>query len=225
VQQVLRRHDARELGWQERRVTDIGSGTDNLTLYLAARYHLTTKQFSRVGVGAGSTLVAGLQNNRIVCAMTTQPTVNALETKGIANSVVDLASASGAQKWLGGIYPSAGVLAQADWVASHKATVQKVVNALVATMHWIHTHTAADIANAMPPAFVSNGLTTKANYITTLSQDKGQFLPDGMMPASGPGTALAIDKLAGNVTGSVNIPATYTNTFALAANKLEGFAK
>ncbi len=40
-------------------VTDIGSGTDNLTLYLAARYHLTTKQFSRVAVGAGSTLVAG----------------------------------------------------------------------------------------------------------------------------------------------------------------------
>src|SRR5947209_11215417 len=32
-------------------VTDIGSGTDNLTLYLAARYHLTTKDFTRVGVG------------------------------------------------------------------------------------------------------------------------------------------------------------------------------
>ena len=30
-------------------VTDIGSGTDNLTVYLAARSHLTTKQFNRVG--------------------------------------------------------------------------------------------------------------------------------------------------------------------------------
>ncbi len=38
----------------------------------------------------------------------------------------------------------------------------------------------------MPPAFVSNGLTTKADYISALAQDKGQFLPDGMMPASGP---------------------------------------
>ena len=28
-------------------VTDLGSGTDQLTLYLAARYHLTTKDFSR----------------------------------------------------------------------------------------------------------------------------------------------------------------------------------
>ena len=35
-------------------VTDIGSGTDNLTEYLAARYHLTTKDYTRVGVGAGT---------------------------------------------------------------------------------------------------------------------------------------------------------------------------
>ena len=36
-------------------VTDLGSGTDDLTVYLAARYHLTTKQFNRVAVGAGQT--------------------------------------------------------------------------------------------------------------------------------------------------------------------------
>jgi NitT/TauT family transport system substrate-binding protein len=206
-------------------VTDIGSGTDNLTLYLASRYHLTTKQFTRVAVGAGNTLVAGLQHNRIACAMTTQPTVNALETKGVAKSVVNLATASGSKQWLGGIYPAAGVLARADWVASHQATVQKVVDALVATMHWINTHSAAQIAAKMPSAFVSNGLTTKRDYVTALAQDKGQFLPNGMMPASGPTTALAVDKLAGNVTGPVNIATTYTNSFALAANKLEGFMK
>jgi NitT/TauT family transport system substrate-binding protein len=46
-----------------------------------------------------------------------------------------------------------------------------------------------------------------------------------MMPSSGPSTALAVDKLAGNVTGQVNITSTYTNSFALAANKLEGYTK
>jgi NitT/TauT family transport system substrate-binding protein len=205
-------------------VTDIGSGTDNLTLYLAARYHLTTKQFNRVAVGAGPTFVASLQHNRIACGMTTQPTAGAIEKQGIGTSVVDLSSTSGARQWLGGAYPAAAVLARADWVASHHTVVQKVVDALVATMHWINTHTAADIANAMPPAFVSNGLTTKADYISELAQDKGQFLPDGMMPTSGPQTALSIDKLAGNVTGPVNISSTYTNSFAIAANKLGGYS-
>ncbi|MBV9381187.1 MAG: ABC transporter substrate-binding protein, partial [Streptosporangiaceae bacterium] len=163
-------------------VTDIGSGTDELTQYMAARYHLTTKDYNRVGVGAGPTFIAALQHGSIACGMTTQPTVGAVEKQGIGTSVVNLASTAGAQQWLGGAYPAAGVLARADWVASHQATVQKVVDALVATMHWISTHSAADIANAMPPAFVSNGLTTKAAYTAELAQDKGQFLPDGMMP-------------------------------------------
>jgi NitT/TauT family transport system substrate-binding protein len=206
-------------------VTDIGSGTDNLTEYLAARNHLSTKDYSRVGVGDGPTFVAALQNNRIACGMTTQPTVNAIEKQGIGTSVINLASTSGAQQWMGGTYPAAGVLARADWVASNQATVQKVVDAMVATMRWMSTHTAADVANKMPPSFVSNGLTTKADYISALAQDKGQFLPDGMMPPNGPATALAVDKLAGNVTKPVNIPVTYTNRYAIAANKLEGFTK
>jgi NitT/TauT family transport system substrate-binding protein len=206
-------------------VTDIGSGTDNLTVYLAARYHLSTSKFSRAGVGAGPTFVAALQNNRIACGMTSQPTAGAVQTKGIGYSAINLATAAGAKQWLGGVYPSAGVLARADWVASHQAVVQKVVDALVATMHWINTHTAAQIADAMPPQFVSNGLTTKADYIAALAQDKGQFLPDGMMPAGGPQTVLAVDKLAGNVTGSVDLATTYTNSYAVTANKLEGFVK
>src|SRR6266702_3467794 len=204
-------------------VTDIGSGTDELTVYLAARYHLTSKEISRVAVGAGPTFVAALQHGRIACGMTTQPTAGAVQTQGIGTSVINLATTGGAQQWLGGAYPAAGVLARADWVASHQAVVQKVVDALVATMHWISTHSAADIAAAMPPAFVSNGLTTKAAYVAELAQDKGQFLPNGMMPASGPPTVLAIEKFTGNVTGPVNLAGTYTNKYAIAADKLEGF--
>jgi NitT/TauT family transport system substrate-binding protein len=204
-------------------VTDIGSGTDELTVYLAARYHLTSKEISRVAVGAGPTFVAALQHGRIACGMTTQPTAGAIQTQGIGTSVINLATTGGAQQWLGGAYPAAGVLARADWVASHQAVVQKVVDALVATMHWIATHSAADIANAMPPAYVSNGLTTKAAYIAELAQDKGQFLPNGMMPASGPPTVLAIEKFTGNVTGPVNLAGTYTNKYAIAADNLEGF--
>ena len=206
-------------------VTDIGSGTDELTVYLAARYHLTSKDISRVAVGAGPTFVAALQHNRIACGMTSQPTAGAVVSQGVGTSVINLATTSGAQQWLGGAYPAAGVLARSNWVASHQATVQKVVDALVATMHWINTHSAADVANAMPPAYVSNGITTKAAYIAELAQDKGQFLPDGMMPASGPATVLTIEKFVGNVTGPINLATTYTNQYAIAANKLEGFTK
>ena len=203
-------------------VTDLGSGTDQLTLYMAARYHLTTKDFHRLGVGAGSTFIAALQHHSITCGMTTQPTVAAIEKLGLGYSAFDLSSAAGVNQWLGGFMPTAGVLAQTSWVNANQATVQKVVDALVATMHYIATHSAADIADHLPTDFVSNSLVTRDEYISALTKDKGQFLPDGMMPASGPATVLAVDKLAGIVTGPVNLSTTYTNSFAIAANKLEG---
>ncbi len=206
-------------------VTDLGSGTDNLTVYLAAHAGLSTKKFSRAAVGAADTFVAALQHNRIACGMTSQPTAGAVESKGIGYTAFNLATTAGARQWLGGVYPAAAVLARADWVASHQKETQAVVNALVATMHWINTHSAAQIADAMPPSFVSNGLTTKAVYAAELAADKGQVLPDGMMPAGAPQTALAVDKLAGNITKPVNLATTYTNQYALAANKLEGYTK
>jgi NitT/TauT family transport system substrate-binding protein len=200
-------------------VTDLGSGTDQLTQYLAARYGLKHgTDYSTIAAGQGSTMIAALQHHKILCGMTTQPTVAAIEKLGAGYPAFDLTTTAGVKKWLGGFTPTAGVLAQTDWVNSHKDTVQKVVNALVATMHWIATHSAADIANALPPTFVNNALVTKSVYISTLATDKTQFLPDGVMPASGPTVILAISKLAGIITGPVNLSTTYTNTFADNAN-------
>ncbi|OZB50840.1 MAG: ABC transporter substrate-binding protein, partial [Cellulomonas sp. 14-74-6] len=90
---------------------------------------------------------------------------------------------------------------------------------------YVATHSASDIADHLPPNFVSNGLVTKDLYVKALDQDKGQFLPDGMMPANGPQTVLAVEKLAGKVTAPVDLTKTYTNDFVVAANKLEGYAQ
>ncbi len=206
-------------------VTDLGSGTDQLTQYLAARYGLKHgTDYSTIAAGDGSTMIAALQHHKILCGMTTQPTVAAIEKLGVGYPAFDLTTTAGVQKWLGGFVPTAGVLALTSWVTSHQDTVQKVVDAMVATMHWIATHSAADIAGALPPNFVNNALVTKATYISTLATDKTQFLPDGMMPANGPTVIMAISKLAGVITGPVDLSTTYTNTFAQNANKLLGFS-
>ncbi len=205
-------------------VTDLGSGTDALVRYMAAKVGLTTKDFTRVGVGAGSTFISALQHGRILCGMTSQPTVAAVEKLGLGYPAFDLSSAAGEEQWLGGTYPAAGVLALTSWVNSHQDTVQRVVDAMVATMHWISTHNATDIANNMPASFVDNGVTTKADYISALSKDMGQFGSDGVMPADGPPTVLKVDQLVGTVTTPINLSQTYTNTFVDTANKLEGFS-
>jgi len=200
-------------------VTDLGSGTDQLTQYLAARYGLKKGDYSRIAAGDGSTMIAALQHHKILCGMTTQPTVAAIEKLGAGYPAFDLTTTAGVKKWLGGFTPTAGVLALSSWVDAHKDTVQKVVDAIVATMHWLATHSAADVANVLPPSFVSNALVTKPVYISTLATDKTQFLPDGMMPADGPNIIMAISKLAGVITGPVDLSKTYTNSFVTTANK------
>jgi NitT/TauT family transport system substrate-binding protein len=204
-------------------VTDLGSGTDQLTQYLAARYGLKKGDYSRIAAGDGSTMIAALQHHKILCGMTTQPTVAAIEKLGAGYPAFDLTTTAGVKKWLGGFVPTAGVLALSSWVDSHKETVQKVVEAIVATMHWLSTHSAADVANVLPPSFVNNSLVDKATYVSTLGTDKTQFLPDGLMPAGGPSVIMAISKLAGVITGPVNLATTYTNSYAITANKDLGY--
>jgi len=215
-------HSAADFKGKTLGVTDLGSGTDELTQFLAAQKGTTHSQYHTLAVGAGATAIAAIQRNSAQCVMTTQPTVGALESKKLAYSAIDLATTAGAQAALGGAWPAAGVLARTSWVNSHKDTVQKVVDALVATLHWINTHTAADVANAMPASFVQNSTISKDQYIAGLSTDKAQFLPDGIMPAGGPKVIYAMEKLIGTDVSKVNLANTFTNDFATAANKAEG---
>ena len=204
-------------------VTDLGSGTDTLTKLIAAKGGVDPKKIHRVAVGAGSTAVSAIQKHSVACVMTTQPTVTAILDKKLGYSAVDLATVDGAKKALGGEWPAASVLARTEWVDSHKDTVQKVVDALVATMHWIDTHSAAQIADKLPQTYVQNDLITKADYIKALAMDKGQFLPDGIMPKGGPELVAQTEKMTGVDADKVDLSTTFTNEFALNANKTEGF--
>jgi NitT/TauT family transport system substrate-binding protein len=203
-------------------VTDLGSGTDELTQFLASEAGLKKSDYHTLAVGAGATAIAAIQRHSADCVMTTQPTVGSLEAKKLAYSAVDLATAKGAQQVLGGDWPAAGLLARADWVKTHEAATQKVVDALVATMHWINTHSAADIANKLPADFVQNSTISKDQYVAGLTSDKGQFLPDGIMPAGGPKVIFAMEKANGVDTSNISYADTFTNKYAQAANKLEG---
>ncbi len=216
-------HTAADFRGKSLGVTDLGSGTDELTQFLAAQHGISHSQYHTLAVGAGATAIAAIQRKSAQCVMTTQPTVGSLEAKHLAYPAIDLATTKGAKAALGGAWPAAGVLARADWVNSHQSAVQKVVDALVATMHWIHTHSAADIASHMPSQFVSNSTITKAQYVAGLTTDKGQFLPDGIMPAGGPKTVYAMEKVLGVDVAKVTLANTFTNSYAQKANKLEGF--
>jgi NitT/TauT family transport system substrate-binding protein len=201
-------------------ITDTGSSTDFLTQYLGKKSGVDPSQTHRIGVQAGATLIAAMLHKSVDCAMTTEPTVSKVLADKTGYILEDMRTAQGAKASLGGTYPATSLYMQSDYVNAHKATVQKLVNAYVATLKWIQDHTAAQIADQMPPDYYAG--VGKAAYISALQSEKGIYNPTGMMPVDGPATCLAVlSAFNPTVQGkSIDITKTFTNEFVQKATPL-----
>ena len=193
-------------------VTGLGSSTNFLTLALAGRANVTVGDFTTLPVGAGTTFIAAMQQDKIQAGMTTEPTISRMVKTGEAKVLVDMRTVEKTKAALGGTYPAAYFYMDAAWVAKHKETTQKLANAFVKTMKYIHTHTSAEIAEKMPVEFYVGD---KAGYVKSLDEGKGMFTPDGVMPEGGPETVLAVlSGFSKNLKGkTVDLSKTYTSEF------------
>jgi NitT/TauT family transport system substrate-binding protein len=193
-------------------VTSIGSSTHFLTLYFAVKNGLKVEDIHSIPVTAGNTFITAMRKGQIDAGMTTEPTISRLLKSGDAKILIDMRTAEGAKAALGGTYPGSCLYMQTEWVNNHKDQVQKMVNALVKTLKWIHTHTPEEIAAKMPQDFYMGD---KDLYVTALKGSMGIFSPDGKMPPDGPQTVLNVHSIFNkNVQGKqIDLSATYTNEF------------
>ena len=192
-------------------VTGLGSSTNFLTQYLAARAGVPLGDYTVLGVGAGTTFIAAMQQDRIQLGMTTEPTISRLLATGEAKVLVDMRDVAKTRAALGGTYPAASFYMETGYVQSHKELTQKLANAFVKTLKYIHTHTAAEITEKMPKSFY---VADKAAYIKALADGKAMFTSDGVMPEGGPETVLAVLQAKSSMKGqNVDLAKTYTTEF------------
>lgn len=193
-------------------VTGLGSSTNFLTQYLMVKAGVPLGEFTSLPVGAGTTFIAAMQQDKIQAGMTTEPTISRLLKTGEARILVDMRSIEKTKQALGGTYPAASLYMPTDWVEKNKPTVQKLANAFVKTLKFISTHSAAEIAEKMPKDFYVGD---KDAYIKALADGKSMFTSDGVMPAGGPETVLAVlSGFSKNVKGkTVDLSKTYTTEF------------
>ena len=193
-------------------MTELGSGTQTLTTALLHNVGITPDQVHFIPVGAGDTFIAALQQGRIDAGMTTEPTISRLVATGLGKVLVDLRSPQSTQAALGGSYPFICLFMNPTYVNSHPAVVQKLVNAYVKTLKWMHTHTAAQIADMMPPDYYAGN---KALYVTALQNQMAIFSPDGSMPTGAPQSVLNTEYASNLIPQSkqINLSLTYTNQF------------
>jgi NitT/TauT family transport system substrate-binding protein len=199
-------------------VTGLGSSTYFLTQYLAVKNGVPTSKITPVAVKAGPTFVAAMQQKAIDCGMTTEPTITAVQEKGLGKPLIDMRTEAGTKAALGGVYPASALYMRNDFVAKNPKTVQKLANALVKTLHWIQSHSADEITAKMPPAYYQG--VGKAQYAKALEAQKAIYSPDGIMPAGGPETVLKVlNAFDPAVKGKkIDLSKTYTTEFAKQAN-------
>ena len=103
-------------------VTGLGSATDFLTRALAAKAGLKVQDYTLVPVGAGDTFLAGMQQDKIVSGMTTEPTVARAVKAGTAKVGIDLRTPEATRAALGGDYPAACLYMDRAWMEANKET-------------------------------------------------------------------------------------------------------
>ena len=194
-------------------VTEVGSGTWVLTQAILGTAGVDPSSAHYLGVGAGDTFIAGIQQHKIAAGMTTFPTISRLVNSGKGKILVSLLNPTDTRAALGGDYPFIGVFAKNDWVNSNKDVTQRLVNAYVKTLKYIHSHTPDEIASQMPSAYFAGD---KAAYVADLKSQIDIFGTDCRMPAGGPETVQKIQQqFVSSFKGkSANLRETYTNEFA-----------
>jgi len=210
-------HSVSDLKGKNLGVTELGSGTQTLTTALLHKVGITADQVHFIPVGAGDTFIAALQQGKIDAGMTTEPTISRIISSGVGKVLVDLRSPQSTQAALGGPYPFICLFMNNSYVSSHQNVVQKLVNAYVKTLKWMHTHTAEQIADQMPADYYAGN---KALYVTALQNQMAIFSPDGLMPAGAPQSVLSTEYQSNLVPKSkpIDLTTTFTNQFAAKAN-------
>lgn len=204
---------AKDLVGKNLGVTDLGSGTHVLTQAIIGSAGADPTKAQYVAVGAGDTFIAAMQQKKIAAGMTTFPTISRLVNSGKGKILVSLLDPQSTRAALGGDYPFIGIFAKNDWVNSNKDTAQRLVNAYVKTLKYIHSHTAQQIADQMPTDYFAGD---KASYVSDLQSQIGIFGTDCKMPAGGPENVQKIQQqFVSSYKGkSANLSETYTNEFA-----------
>jgi NitT/TauT family transport system substrate-binding protein len=158
-------------------VTSFGSGTHVLLASILKKNGFSLKDVTVTSVGAGDSLIAAMKQKQIDAALATDPTTIRLLLDGDASLLLDMVTFEETQRVFNGSYQFTGLLTRQDVIEHNPALVQKMVAVVVRANHYIATHSAAEIAAALPPDIVGD----RYIYIKSLEHSRPAISRDGLV--------------------------------------------
>ncbi|HZR97374.1 MAG TPA: ABC transporter substrate-binding protein [Chloroflexota bacterium] len=211
--------DFADLRGQTVGITSFGSSTHFTLNYLLARAGILQDEVSIVQIGTGSASVAAMENGKVTVGLFLDPAATRLLEAGKARVIWDTRSEHDTVAAFGGPYPAGGMYTTRERLEQMPNAIQAAVAASLRTLDWIQDHSAADVADRMPPDFYGGD---KRLYVDSLAASLALFSPDGLMPESGPASVLNVLKLSDPVVReapAIDLAATYSNRFVEAVRQ------
>lgn len=207
-----------ELAGKKVGVTAPGSSTDFFLKYLLKKNGVDPNSVPVLGVGLGPTAIAAMEHGELDAAVMLDPAVTLLQAKYKNLRILsDTRTEKDTLAVFGGYYPGGVLYAQKSWVAGHPKEAGALAEAIVATLKWIHSHSAAEIMAKMPPEMVGSD---KALYLAALKNTIPMYSTDGKMDPRGAEAVLKVFSQSDPEVAKTHIDLgeTYTNRFAEAAD-------
>ena len=197
-----------------------GSSTDFFLKYLLAKNGMDPNGTSVVGIGLAATAVAAMEHGKVQAAVMLDPAATLLQNKfkDKFRILADVRTQKDTLDIFGGEYPGGSLYTRADWIQKNEATVQKLTNAVIATLKWIHSHTPEEIMARMPAELIGPD---KELYLAALKNTLPMFSQTGLMDPKGAQAVLAVfsQSVPEIAKANIDLSKTYTNRFVEQANK------
>jgi len=190
-----------------------GSSTHLLLSFWIGKAGLKSTDIVAIGVGAGASVVAGIEKGELDGISQTDPAVSILEQKNAIKVLVDTRSLKGNIDLFGGPMPAACLYSQPDLLTKTPGTAQALSTAIVRANQWLQKASAEEVAKTVPEQYL---LGDRALYMNAFEKVRDVYSPDGLMPAGAQEAALKF-LAAGDPeikADKVKLADTWTNEFA-----------
>jgi NitT/TauT family transport system substrate-binding protein len=199
-----------------------GSSTDFFLKYLLNKHGVDPNSVGVVGIGLGATAVAAMEQGSVDAAVMLDPAITQLQGR---NKDLKILSDTRTQKdtldVFGGEYPGGALYTKSGWIVAHPKETQALTNAIVATLKWIHSHSAEEIMAKMPENLVGPD---KALYLAALKSTIPMYSTTGKMDPKGAQAVLDVFSQSSPEVknAKIDLSKTYTNKFVDAAQGTNG---
>ena len=199
-----------------------GSSTDFFLKYLLSKNGVDPNSVGVVGIGLAATAVAAMEQGSVDAAVMLDPAITQLQAR---NKDLKILSDTRTQKdtldVFGGEYPGGALYTKSAWIAAHPKETQALTNAILATLKWIHSHSAEEIMAKMPENLVGPD---KALYLAALKNTIPMYSTTGKMDPKGAQAVLDVFSQSSPEVknAKIDLSKTYTNRFVEAASGTTG---